>query len=96
MLYDDDDHEAADALRSSIVAKARRSPAAVAKQTRGVTPDGLPVHSFQSLLADLGSMALDKIVTPLTDVYEITACTTPTTNQRKAFQLLGINPERTQ
>jgi transposase len=96
MLYDDDDREAAAALRSSIVAKAQRSPAAVAKQTTGVTPDGLPVHSFQSLLADLGSLTLNKIVTPLTDTYEITAYATPTALQRKAFNLLGVDPERTQ
>ena len=42
MLYDDDDKQAAEALRASVVAKAERSPAAVAKQTTGRTADGLP------------------------------------------------------
>src|ERR1700741_303024 len=42
MLYDDADKEAAEALRSSVVAKAERSPAAVTKQTTGRTKDGLP------------------------------------------------------
>jgi len=51
MLFDDTDKEAADALRASIVAPAQRSPAAVTKQTTGLTQDGLPVHSFCSLLA---------------------------------------------
>ncbi len=96
MLYDDDDRDAAAALRASIVAKAQRSPAAIAKQTRGVTPDGLPVHSFQSLLADLATLTLNKIVTPLTDTYEITVFARPTPVQKKAFDSLGINPERTQ
>jgi hypothetical protein len=45
MLYDDTDKEAAEALRSSVVATAVRSPAAVTKQTAGRTEDGLPVHS---------------------------------------------------
>ncbi|MCW5700356.1 MAG: IS1634 family transposase, partial [Rhodospirillales bacterium] len=52
MLYDDHDRDAATARRTSVVAKARRSPAADAKRNRGVTDDGLPVHSFHSLLAD--------------------------------------------
>ena len=53
MLYDETDHEAAAAMRTSIVAKAERSDAARRKQTTGRTDDGLPVHSFRSLLADL-------------------------------------------
>jgi hypothetical protein len=51
------DKDAAEALRSSVVAKAQRSPSAVAKQPHGTTPDGLPVHSFQSLLNDLATLA---------------------------------------
>src|SRR5207248_442763 len=47
MLYDDTDKQAAEAQRSSVVAKAERSPAAVNKQTTGRTDDGLPVHSFR-------------------------------------------------
>ena len=57
MLFDDTDKQAAEALRTSVVAQAQRSPAAVTKQTTGLTPDGLPVHSFRSLLADLISGA---------------------------------------
>ena len=47
MLFDDTDKQAAEALRTSVVAQAQRSPAAVTKQTTGLTPDGLPVHSFR-------------------------------------------------
>jgi len=96
MLYDDDDREAAEALRTSIVAKAKRSPAALAKQRLGVTDDGLPVHSFQSLLADLATFTRNTTVTPLNDSYEFTVCARPTPIQTKAFNLLGIKPERTQ
>jgi hypothetical protein len=96
MLYDEDDHEAAAALRTSPVAKAQRSPAALAKQTCGVTPDGLPVHSFHSLLADLATLTRNQIVTGVTDTYEIIAYARPTPIQQKAFNLLGIDPERTQ
>ena len=50
MLYDDTDKDIAETLRPSVVAKAQRSPTAIAKQTTGHTVDGLPVHSFRGLL----------------------------------------------
>ena len=58
MLYDETDHDEAAALRATIVARAQRSEAARSKQTTGRTHDGLPVHSFQSLLADLATYLL--------------------------------------
>src|SRR5437868_5263169 len=47
MLFDDTDKDAAEALRASVVAQAQRSPAAVTKQTTGLTEARLPVHSFR-------------------------------------------------
>jgi len=94
MLYDDADKDAAEALRSSIVAKAQRSPSAIAKQTCGTTPDGLPVHSFQTLLADLATLAQNVVTTALNPKHEFVLQTRPTTIQQKAFDLLGINPHR--
>ena len=96
MLYDDTDREAAEALRDSVVAKARISPAARTKKIKGQTEDGLPVHSFQSLLADLATLTLNKTVTPLNDNYELALFARPTSIQDKAFNLLGVKPERTQ
>jgi hypothetical protein len=91
MLFDDTDKEAAEALRASVVAQAQRSPAAVQKQTTGLTPDGLPVHSFQSLLADLATVARNTVTTAITPNYPLTIVTRLTTIQHKAFQLLGVN-----
>jgi hypothetical protein len=96
MLYEDDDRAGAEALRESIVGSARRSPAALSKQTRGITPDGLPVHSFQSLLADLATLTRNTVSTPLEAARELTIYARPTAAQQKAFALLGISPERTQ
>jgi len=90
MLFDDTDKAAAEALRPSIVAQAQRSPAAVAKQTTGLTPDGLPVHSFHSLLADLATMVRNTIVTGITPNYPLTVLTRPTPIQQKAFALLDV------
>jgi len=96
MLYDETDHEAAAAMRASIVAKAERSEAAIRKQTTGRTDDGLPVHSFQTLLADLATYSRIQATTALNEKYIFTLHTRPTPTQQRAFQLLGINPDRTQ
>jgi transposase len=96
MLYDETDHEAAAAMRASIVAKAERSEAARRKQTTGLTDDGLPVHSFQSLLADLATYARIQATTALNDKYVFTLHTRPTPIQQRAFELLALNPDRTQ
>ena len=90
MLFDDTDKETAEALRKSVVAQAQRSPAAVKKQTTGLTEDGLPVHSFRSLLADLATLARNTITTAITPHYPLTVLTRPTQIQQKAFDLLSI------
>src|SRR5215210_295416 len=90
MLFDDTGKEEAEALRSSVVAQAQRSKTAVNKQTTGMTPDGLPVHSFRTLLADLATMARNTIVTAINPLYPLTVVTRPTLVQQKAFDLLGV------
>jgi hypothetical protein len=92
MLYDDTDKDAAEALRKTVVAQAQRSPAAVKKQTTGLTADGLPVHSFRSLLADLATLARNAIITDITPNHPLTVMTRPTTIQHTAFALLAIAP----
>ena len=54
LLFDDHDRAAAEQERTSVVAPARRSRAARAKAGRKRTDDDLPVHSFRTLLTDLG------------------------------------------
>lgn len=90
MLFDDTDKDAAEALRTSVVAQAQRSPAAVNKQTTGLTEDGLPVHSFRTLLADLATLARNTITTAIAPLYPLTVLTRPTTIQQKALDLLGV------
>ena len=90
MLFDDTDKQAAEAQRASVVAQAQRSPAAVKKQTTGLTEDGLPVHSFHTLLADLATVGRNTIVTAIAPDYPLTVITRPTPIQQKAFDLLGI------
>jgi len=96
MLFDETDHEQAAAMRASIVAKVERSEAARRKQTTGLTDDGLPVHSLQSLLADLAAYARIQATTALNENYVFTLHTRPTIVQQRAFELLAVNPDRTQ
>jgi hypothetical protein len=91
MLFEDADKQAAETLRTSVVAQAQRSPAAVQKQTTKLSPDGLPIHSFQTLLADLATIAQNTILTAITPNYPLTMLTRPTPIQHKAFQLLGLS-----
>jgi transposase len=90
MLFDDTDKAEAEAQRRSVVAQAQRSKAAVKKQTTGLTADGLPVHSFRSLLVDLATLARNTITTAITPHYPLTVLTRPTPIQQKAFDLLGV------
>ena len=90
MLYEDDEKEAVLAERASPVAKAPRSDKARAKEATHRTADGLPVHSFQSLIADLGTLCLNTLITATSPDYPITIATRPTLIQAKAFELLGV------
>jgi hypothetical protein len=91
LLYDDTDKDAAKAQRSSVVAKAERSPAAVTKQTTGRTEDGLPVHSFRTLLNDLATLTQNTLVTAISPAQPFTLTARPTPVQQRARDLLGLS-----
>ena len=76
--------------RAPVVAKAERSEAAGAKQTTGRTDDGLPVHSFQSLLADLATLTRNTLVTALDPEAPFAVTARPTPLQHSAYDLLGL------
>jgi transposase len=96
ILYDETDRDAAEAMRESAVAKAEPSPATRTKRAKRRTEDGLRLSSFQSLLTHLGTLTRNITVTPGNEDHEITLYSRPTALQAKAFELLGITPERTQ
>jgi hypothetical protein len=87
ILFDDHDPAAGQALRTSIVAPAQRSAAAADKAQNRRTEDGLPVHSFQTLLQDLRTVALNT-VQMAENTFEM--ITTPTVLQQRAFDLLKV------
>jgi len=91
ILFDDHDRAAAAAERPSIVAPAERSPAAQRKVATRRTDDGLPVHSFRSLLSDLATLCLNKVSLPSNPKYRFELPTMPTPLQARAGELLGVS-----
>jgi hypothetical protein len=90
MLFDDHDRAAGEALRASPVAKAQSSPAAKRKAKTKQTDDGLPVHSFRSLLADLATLTRNTVRFGRDKTFPLLA--TPTEIQRHALELLALKP----
>ena len=90
ILFDDHDKAAAEAARSSIVAKAKRSKAADRKALTKRTDDGLPVHSFRSLLGDLATVTQNTMA--MVGQPDATFVLYPqlTPVQARAFQLLDV------
>jgi len=92
ILFDDHQRAEAAAARSSIVAPAQRSNAAHRKAATKRTQDGLTVHSFQSLIAELATFTRNTLAMAAApdDTFLLYPQQTPT--QLRAFQLLAVQP----
>ena len=90
LLFDDHDRPAAEAQRASPVEKAKVSPAARRKAQNKRTDEGLPVHSFRSLLADLATLTRNTVSFGGNTTMTILA--KPTRIQTQAFKLLDVKP----
>jgi hypothetical protein len=90
ILFDDHDRAAAEAARTSIVAKAERSNAANRKAATKRTHDNLPVQSFRSLLADLATITRNTMAMMQTPDAAFVLYPKMTALQERAFQLLGV------
>ena len=96
MLFDDEQLDVATTSRASAVAKAVRSEHAKGKDASKTAHDGLPLHSFRTLLKDLGTLAYNITHTNASPDAKIVLTTLPTPLQTKAFELLALNPACTQ
>ncbi len=96
LLFDDEEPHAAEAARASVVAPAQVSESAQRKARSQRTANGLPVHSFQTLLADLATVAKNRVIPRLPGAEPFTVVTRPTALQSEAFRLLGVRLKRTQ
>jgi Transposase DDE domain len=92
MLFDDHDRAAAEAARTSPVAKAKVSKAAYRKaSTQRVDVSGgenHPVHSFRTLLVDLATLTRNTVCFGGQKMLTVQSTATPV--QRRALSLLGV------
>ena len=94
MLSGESAREGARAQRGSPVEKARPSESARRKAAAQRTEDGLPVHSFNTLLDDLSGVALNQLRLSGHEGGLVTAVTSPTPVQKRAFGPPGVDPAR--
>lgn len=93
VLFDDQDTKAP---RADVVAKKRPSASARAKTKTKRTPEGAPVHSFQTLLKDLATICRNTIVSALPGNPSWQQDTEPTTHQQNILDLLNQIQARSQ
>jgi transposase len=90
LLFDDEQLDER-RKRQDPVKPAKPSASARRKKTVRLTPDGLEVHSFQTLLAELATLSRNRCRVKSDPVgptfYELTE---PTALQKRAFELLGV------
>lgn len=92
ILFDDHQRAEAAAARVSIVATAQRSKAARRKAASKRTDDGLPVHSFQSLLAELATFTRNTMAIAAAPQDTFLLYPQQTSTQLRAFELLAVQP----
>jgi transposase len=90
ILFDDEDHEQVERERSSVVTPTKRSESAKKKAASKRTAEGVPVHSFRTLLEDLATIMKNRIQPLLSDAPTFVKNTVPTKTQKQALDLLGI------
>ena len=90
-MLSDDDRAAAVLDRRSVVEPAVVSPSAEEKAASKRTPDGTPVHSLQTLLADLATICKNRVRPRQPSGAEFDVLTKPTPHQQRALDLLRVS-----
>lgn len=92
ILFDEDDWETVELKKESIVTSAQKSNKAKAKAQKKRTQENIPVHSFQTLLADLATLVKNKIQSTIAGTnFTFDKITEPSRVQQAAIDLLGIS-----
>jgi len=91
LLFDDEEPEAGQALRSSLVAPAERSPSAKRKARTLKTVEGLPVQSFSTLLKNLATLTKNRVQPKIASAPRFDKTTRPSTLQQRALSLLDVS-----
>jgi hypothetical protein len=94
LLFDDEELDA-DRKTRDPVAPAQPSRSAKKKKTSRRTADGLPIHSFQTLLADLATRCRNRCRTKTGKTgFTFDQISDPSPLQKRALELLGVCPVR--
>lgn len=91
LLLAEQDHDAAEAARTSPVDPALVSPATQRKRTTRRTDAGLPVSSYTGLIEHLASLTLNIMAVPSAPQATFTMLSRPTPLQAAALERLGAN-----
>lgn len=90
LLFAEEDPEARQKTRKTIVAPTRSTPVALEKKGKKVTSDGYPVQDFRGLMKNLGTLT-QQIVQPSLPKLPAFRRTTPATPYlKRIFELLQL------
>jgi transposase len=88
LLFEDEEKE----NKSEDIIKAKRSKSALSKDRKKRNQENFPLHSFRTLLEDLGTICLNKVECNFPKgKYSFEKITRPTTLQQKALDLAGVS-----
>jgi hypothetical protein len=91
-LFDDEKVFEEAEQNCSVVTDQKRSKQARAKAASKKTSEKFPVHSFQTLMEDLSTIAKNKIQSHCCEAYlSFEKITQPTSLQQKALDLLEVS-----
>ena len=90
LLFAEEDPEARQATRETIVAPTRATPVAMAKRNKKVTPDGFPVQDFRGVLKTLATQTQQIVQPAIAKLPTFRRVTPPTPYQKRAFDLLQL------
>jgi hypothetical protein len=90
VLFEDEDPAAGEEQRSSVVAPAQRSPGALRKIRSLRTADGLPAHSFATLLKDLATLTKNRVQPKISTSPAFDTLSRPTQLQQRVLSLLSV------
>jgi len=88
ILFEEHDPVGKKSVQTDPVAPAKGSEAKARKVATLRTDEGLPLHSFQTLLRDLATLTLNSVTTPKGGTFSMLS--RPTKLQAKAFELLEL------
>jgi hypothetical protein len=90
LLFAEEDPEARQGTRNTIVSPTKATPVALAKRNQKVTPDGFPVQDFRGVLKSLATQTQQVVQPAIAKLPTFRRVTPPTPYQKRAFDLLQL------